>query len=61
MREQLARLEGFGQVVVGAHLQTDHPGPWHPRARSASELGAGSRADLAAHFDAVNVWERLVT
>jgi len=63
-RQQLARLEGLGQVVVGADLQADHAvhgitlGGQHQH--RDLRRGAGQRADAAADFEAVDVGQHQV-
>jgi hypothetical protein len=63
-RQQLARLEGLGQVVVGAELQADDPvhrvalGGEHQHRHLAGV--ARQRAHAAAHFQAVDVRQHQV-
>jgi hypothetical protein len=63
-RQQLARLKGLGQVVVGAQLQADDAvhrvalGGEHQHRHLGR--GAGQRADAAAHVQAVHVGQHQV-
>ena len=52
-RNQLATAEGFGQVVVGAHFQTDHAIDLVALGRQHDDRDTGFSPDAAAQGQAV--------
>ncbi|CAN6484074.1 unnamed protein product [Victoria cruziana] len=63
-RQQLTRLEGLGQVIVGAKLQADHAVHGVTLGREHQDGGLGQRrrqgADAPAHLEAVHVGQHQI-